>query len=128
MMKKKKTQWSTLRVTQKRVRTSKGKAKKFEWDIVHALRSCIPGESRLLPREMGQPGSDVIDNDAILPWRYTEIKHWEKYPSLMTVVNALQKETEQVFFYKANHKPILCILPLPVLLSILSTYYGKSTT
>lgn len=111
--------WRELRPTQRRVRTAKNKSKLHERKIAEILNKLFDASS-LYAREMGQPGSDVVDHARVLPWTYTETKHWEKFPSLQTIVNDLQEKPkeEMVFFYKANNRPTLVTIELTTFIRI----------
>lgn len=119
--------WSNLRPTQKRVRTAKGKAKKFERLIADRLSLITGGVMKA--REMGQAGSDIIDVDRKLLWQYTECKHWDKYPSLNELVDLLHEDKgQQVCFVKADHKPVLVVMELEIFEQILQKTHNTGET
>lgn len=115
--------WNNLRPTQKRVRTAKGKGKKFERLIADRLALITGGAMKA--REMGQAGSDIIDVNGKLLWQYSECKHWDKYPSLNELVDLLHEDKgQQVFFVKADHKPVLVVMELEFFEQILQKLHN----
>lgn len=114
--------WSELRPTQQRAKSAKGKGKAFERLIAERLELISGG--RMKARTMGEAGSDVEDLDHVLPWHYTETKHYKSYPSLNYLTSLLnEKKGQQVFFIKANHRPSLVVMELEIFEQILQNYF-----
>lgn len=104
----------------KTTKANKGKGRTFQQWGVKWFNNLFPeGDFTSLP--MGQAGSDMVDPHHILPWQYTEFKHWRYYPTLTELESIITTKKQGspprdvVCIVKGNYKPPLVVMPLCVL-------------
>ncbi len=107
-------------------RGRKAKGRTFQ----QAVRDCLLG---LLPSGefqstfMSQPGTDIIDPRKLLPWPYTECRHWETWPKLEAIVEEMKKANSPLWAYtiKKNRQQPVWVVPQAAMLLLLDAWLKR---